>query len=160
MCVYVCVYTFSCCSSSSLWMSLNAWRVSLMISRAPVKVFSFTALLFWPGTHKHTREHPVWGSTSYGWCFLQCVLLTRHGELSEGHSLQKCAEQLTRSVTQTYKEPHSLTVMLLCQSFVLFTNAFVSNLRDRERNGSMWEQVKAYCVLKTRDWWWWCTWLR
>lgn len=96
--------------------------------------FHSTAVLTWNmQTHK---KHPVWGSTcvlstSYGWYFLQCAFLTRHGELSEGHSLQKRAEQLTRSVTQTYKEPHSLTVMLLCQSFVLLTNAFVSNLTER-----------------------------
>lgn len=61
------------------------------------------------------------------------VFLTRHGELSEGHSLQKRAEQLARGITQTYEEPHGLTVMLLCQSFVLLTDALVSNLTERNR---------------------------
>lgn len=58
------VYTFSCCSSSSLWMSLKAWRVSHMISRAPVRVFCFTALLFWPGKHNKTSDMRLYSCPS------------------------------------------------------------------------------------------------
>lgn len=124
--LYLCT-TLSCCSSSSLWMSLKACRVSHMISRAAFRVFNLTVLLFWPETPNNTSHL----------CFCFCiflsvvsrwVFLTRHGELGEGHSLQQRAEQLTRSVAQAYEQPHGFTVMLLGQSLVLLPDALVSDL--------------------------------
>lgn len=162
--MYVCVYTFSCCSSSSLCMSMNAWRVSHMISRAPVRVFSLTALLFWPGTCKHTKKHPVWGSTcvpsTFLWLIFPSVCISYPPWWTQQRPLspEVCGEAHTEhhSDLQRAAQPYcNAALPELCAAYEHFR---LQPEREKCEEQSMWEYVNAYCMLKTHVWW--CTWLR
>lgn len=166
LCVCLCIYFFLLLQQLFIneFECVTCFTHDLQSSRQSLQLHG-TAVLTW-NTQTHKRTSSLSLRFDLLWLIFPAVCASYPPWWTQRRPLspEVCGEAHTERHSDLQRAAQPYCNAALPELYAVYERFRLQPERQREKweERSMWEQVKAYCVLKTRDWWWWwwCTWLR